>query len=135
MDKVELVNKLADEIVTKRKQQLRSNNKRWIPTRFYASSIGECDRQLVHSILDWDKRELADDGLLALFESGKKEENNIIKMLLELGFDKSRVYTTLELRMKCGVGKCGRCNVGDKFVCKDGPVFRMTELDELPDEY
>ena len=55
--------------------------------------------------------------------------------LLELGFDKSRVYTTLELRMKCGVGKCGRCNVGDKFVCKDGPVFRMTELDELPDEY
>ena len=55
--------------------------------------------------------------------------------LLELGFDKSNVYTTLELRMKCGVGKCGRCNVGDKFVCKDGPVFRMTELDELPDEY
>ncbi len=55
--------------------------------------------------------------------------------LLELGFDKANVYTTLELRMKCGVGKCGRCNVGDKFVCKDGPVFRMTELDELPDEY
>lgn len=55
--------------------------------------------------------------------------------LLELGFEKSRVFTTLELRMKCGVGKCGRCNVGDKFVCKDGPVFRMTELDELPDEY
>ena len=55
--------------------------------------------------------------------------------LLELGFDKSNVYTTLELRMKCGIGKCGRCNVGDKFVCKDGPVFRMTELDELPDEY
>ena len=55
--------------------------------------------------------------------------------LLEMGFEKSRVYTTLELRMKCGVGKCGRCNVGDKFVCKDGPVFRMDELDELPDEY
>ena len=55
--------------------------------------------------------------------------------LLVLGFDKSKIYTTLELRMKCGVGKCGRCNVGDKFVCKDGPVFRMTELDELPDEY
>ena len=55
--------------------------------------------------------------------------------LLELGFDKANVFTTLELRMKCGVGKCGRCNVGDKFVCKDGPVFRMTELDELPNEY
>ena len=55
--------------------------------------------------------------------------------LLELGFKKEKVYTTLELRMKCGIGKCGRCNVGDKFVCKDGPVFRMDELDELPDEY
>ncbi len=55
--------------------------------------------------------------------------------LLELGFDKANVFTTLELRMKCGIGKCGRCNVGDKFVCKDGPVFRMTELDELPNEY
>ncbi len=55
--------------------------------------------------------------------------------LLELGFEKSNVFTTLELRMKCGIGKCGRCNVGDKFVCKDGPVFRMTELDELPNEY
>ena len=55
--------------------------------------------------------------------------------LLELGFKKERVYTTLELRMKCGIGKCGRCNVGNKFVCKDGPVFRMDELDELPDEY
>lgn len=55
--------------------------------------------------------------------------------LLELGFDKKKVYTTLELRMKCGVGKCGRCNVGSKYVCKDGPVFRMDEIDELPDEY
>ena len=55
--------------------------------------------------------------------------------LLELGFKKERVYTTLELRMKCGIGKCGRCNVGNKFVCKDGPVFRMDELDELPPEY
>lgn len=55
--------------------------------------------------------------------------------LLELGFEKKNIYTTLELRMKCGIGKCGRCNVGDKYVCKDGPVFCMTELDELPDEY
>ncbi len=53
----------------------------------------------------------------------------------ELGFNKEQVYTTLELRMKCGIGKCGRCNVGSKYVCKDGPVFRMDQLDQLPDEY
>ncbi len=55
--------------------------------------------------------------------------------LMELGFEKTQVYTTMELKMKCGVGKCGRCNIGDKYVCKDGPVFRFDELDELPDEY
>ena len=55
--------------------------------------------------------------------------------LIELGFEKTQVYTTMELRMKCGVGKCGRCNIGDKYVCKDGPVFRCDELGELPDEY
>ena len=55
--------------------------------------------------------------------------------LYELGFDKTQIYTTLELRMKCGIGKCGRCNVGSKYVCKDGPVFRFDELDALPDEY
>ena len=55
--------------------------------------------------------------------------------LCSLGFDRKQVFTTLELRMKCGFGKCGRCNVGSKYVCKDGPVFRFDELDALPDEY
>lgn len=58
-----------------------------------------------------------------------------LQALLELGFDKKQVYTTLEFRMKCGIGKCGRCNVGDKYICKDGPVFRMDQLEELPSEY
>ncbi len=55
--------------------------------------------------------------------------------LIELGFDKTQVFTTMELRMKCGIGKCGRCNIGDKYVCKDGPVFRCDQLDEMPAEY
>ena len=59
----------------------------------------------------------------------------VLGALAELGFARTQVYTTMELRMKCGVGKCGRCNIGSKYVCKDGPVFRMDQLDELPDEY
>ncbi len=55
--------------------------------------------------------------------------------LMELGFSRTQIYTTMELRMKCGIGKCGRCNIGSKYVCKDGPVFRFDQLDELPDEY
>lgn len=55
--------------------------------------------------------------------------------LLELGFVKEQVYTTFELKMKCAIGKCGRCNIGDKYVCKDGPVFRFDQMTDLPDEY
>ena len=59
----------------------------------------------------------------------------VLAGLKEMGFSEEQVYTTLELRMKCGIGKCGRCNVGSKYVCKDGPVFRFDQLDELPNEY
>ena len=59
----------------------------------------------------------------------------VLGALNELGFDKTQVYTTMELKMKCGVGKCGRCNIGSKYVCKDGPVFRFDQLDALPSEY
>jgi len=56
-------------------------------------------------------------------------------VLTKLGFPPDDVYTTLENRMKCGIGKCGRCNVGKYFVCKDGPVFTFSQLKELPPEY
>ncbi|MBQ9544205.1 MAG: FAD/NAD(P)-binding protein [Clostridia bacterium] len=55
--------------------------------------------------------------------------------LVELGFNKEQVYTTMEMRMKCGIGKCGRCNIGSKYICKDGPVFRCDQLEQLPAEY
>lgn len=56
-------------------------------------------------------------------------------VLEKLGFTDDVIYTTLENRMKCGIGKCGRCNVGKVFVCKDGPVFTYKELKLLPPEY
>lgn len=55
--------------------------------------------------------------------------------LLKLGFREENIITTLENRMKCGLGKCGRCNVGNIYVCKDGPVFTYSQLKNLPDEY
>ncbi|HHX63767.1 MAG TPA: heterodisulfide reductase subunit F [Chloroflexi bacterium] len=58
-----------------------------------------------------------------------------LPVMTRLGFDKERIYTSLENRMKCGIGKCGRCNVGPKYVCVDGPVFSLAELDRLPPEY
>lgn len=55
--------------------------------------------------------------------------------LQKMGFADKDIITTLEMRMKCGIGKCGRCNIGSKYVCIDGPVFTMEELKELPPEY
>ncbi|MRS01707.1 heterodisulfide reductase subunit F [bacterium] len=56
-------------------------------------------------------------------------------VLKKLGFQDKDIFTTLENRMKCGFGKCGRCNVGKVFVCKDGPVFSYEQLLSLPGEY
>ncbi len=58
-----------------------------------------------------------------------------LPVLKKLGFQDKDIYTTLENRMKCGFGKCGRCNVGKVFVCKDGPVFSYEQILSLPEEY
>src|SRR6056297_5581 len=59
----------------------------------------------------------------------------VTEKLRELGIDPAEIITTLEMRMSCGVGKCGRCNIGHYYVCKDGPVFTLEQLGEMPDEY
>jgi NAD(P)H-flavin reductase len=51
-----------------------------------------------------------------------------LKSLERLGFTPSQIWTTLEMKMKCGLGKCGRCNIGPLYVCKDGPVFSLEEI-------
>jgi len=58
-----------------------------------------------------------------------------LPVLEKLGFKQEKVYTTLENRMKCGLGKCGRCNIGCTYVCKDGPVFTAEEIGKMPDEF
>ena len=58
-----------------------------------------------------------------------------LPVFAKLGFSDDQVYTTLENRMKCGLGKCGRCNVGNVYVCKDGPVFTARQVKAMPLEF
>jgi NAD(P)H-flavin reductase len=58
----------------------------------------------------------------------------VLKGLKDLGFEDEQIITTLEKRMKCGVGLCGRCNIGTHYVCVDGPVFTYAQLKALPSE-
>ena len=58
-----------------------------------------------------------------------------LPVLKTLGFADEAIYTTLENRMKCGLGKCGRCNVGNVYVCKDGPVFTAAQVKAMPQEF
>jgi sulfhydrogenase subunit gamma (sulfur reductase) len=58
----------------------------------------------------------------------------VLHGLKELGFEDHQIMTTLEKRMKCGIGICGRCNMGSKYVCLDGPVFSVEQLKEMAPE-
>lgn len=56
----------------------------------------------------------------------------VVDALEEMGYADANIITTLEMKMKCGVGKCGRCNIGDKYICRDGPVFSFEQLRKIP---
>ena len=56
-------------------------------------------------------------------------------VLDNLGYSHDNIIMSLENRMKCGIGMCGRCNIGKDFVCKDGPVFTLSQLNTMPKEY
>jgi sulfhydrogenase subunit gamma (sulfur reductase) len=92
-----------------------------------------------HADADWKGKE----GLIpvVLKEAAPSSENAISLIcgppimlkftmgpLAELGFSPDRIITSLERRMSCGVGKCGKCNIGRTYVCKDGPVFSYEEI-------
>jgi len=56
-------------------------------------------------------------------------------VLDNLNYEHDHIIMSLEMRMKCGIGICGRCNIGKEFVCKDGPVFTLDQLNQMPKEY
>lgn len=57
-----------------------------------------------------------------------------IEAVQDLGWAPAQIFTTLENRMKCGIGKCGRCNIGKIYVCEDGPVFNYEQLKAMKPE-
>jgi len=59
----------------------------------------------------------------------------VIQDLLQMGFDGDHIISTLERYMKCGVGKCGHCAIGHKYVCTDGPVFSFTQMRALREQW
>ncbi|MDD4028685.1 MAG: FAD/NAD(P)-binding protein [Caldisericia bacterium] len=60
---------------------------------------------------------------------------SILNNLSTIHFPDDLVYVSLENHMKCGIGKCGHCNCGGKYVCQDGPIFSWKELKTLEKEY
>ncbi len=58
-----------------------------------------------------------------------------LPVLAKMGLADQDIYTSLENRMKCGVGKCGRCNSGPVYVCKEGPVFTLEQIRLLPEDF
>jgi NAD(P)H-flavin reductase len=58
----------------------------------------------------------------------------VLLSLAKMGFAPEQIITTLATKIKCGLGKCGRCSVGHTCVCEDGPVFSFAELQRLPEE-
>ena len=59
----------------------------------------------------------------------------VIKCLDTIGVREENIYVSLERRMKCGIGKCGHCQINGIYVCKEGPVFNYTEIKNLPEAF
>ncbi len=55
----------------------------------------------------------------------------VIAELDAVGIPHGNIFVDLERRMKCGIGKCGHCQMNDKYVCLDGPVFSYAEVEHL----
>lgn len=77
---------------------------------------------------DFSKTKILVVGPPAMYKS-------VFSALEKIHFPDKEVLLSLENRMKCGIGKCGHCNCGSKYVCLDGPVFSWFELKNLPKEY
>jgi len=82
----------------------------------------------------WDKTDMSTSDGIAYVCGPPVMIRFVIIELLQSGFKDENIYMSLERYMKCGIGKCGHCNIGAKFVCVDGPVFSYSQTKQLPDK-
>lgn len=84
-------------------------------------------RELLESV------SLNPDNSLILVSAPETMTRGICNRLVSNGFSQESIYISLQRRMKCGMGKCGHCQLGSTLVCKDGPIFRYDIARTLPD--
>ena len=80
----------------------------------------------------WDKTNMTTSSGIAYVCGPPIMIKFVIDKLLSSGFKDENIYVTLERYMKCGIGKCGHCNIAERFVCIDGPVFTYSQLKKFP---
>jgi len=90
------------------------------------------DGEVAYTAPFLEKLAFSPEGRVAVLCGGPSLFRTCLATLKQLGFTPDNIITTLEMKMKCGIGKCGRCNIGSLYICLDGPVFTMEELADLP---
>ena len=82
----------------------------------------------------WDKTDITSSNGVAYVCGPPIMIRFVIERLTRTGFRDENIYISLERYMKCGIGKCGHCNIGATFVCIDGPVFSYNQLKKMPEK-
>jgi NAD(P)H-flavin reductase len=98
------------------------------PTSKVEAHVGYINDLLPDLGLNWENT-------AAIICASPRRIKAVAKDLLKLGMKGTDIYTSLETHMRCGIGKCGHCKVGSKYMCIDGPVFNYDEMLELPPEF
>lgn len=131
---VEVLHEFIDEAIRRRKDTLGRKINRYPRTQFIASDVHDCDRYMVHSILDWEQRPLHDEGLQAIFDAGNKEEANVKARMAEDGWDVIHQQMPFEVKTRKGEVICrgkidgkvmyGRTAIPWEIKSMDGNIFR-----------
>lgn len=139
---MDVLSTLITAMVERRKATLSAKINRYPRTHFIASDIHDCDRYMVHSILDWDKRPLHDEGLQAIFDAGNREEESVKARMAADGWQIIHQQTPFEIKNRAGEiicrGKIDGKILYDKIAIPwevksmDGNIFRtITGLDDF----